>query len=364
MPATSTVAATWACCVVGSDYRVTPDMIIGAIGAVRLGEGEFHCARLQGRWQRLDGGAVSVGAYPREHLPRSARRLGQLLQRHGASVPPQAPSTRARWLVKGTLAGNWLLRCLAHHAVGGTRLREGKRRTPSPTRLAHSLPGQDVSLGRLQFGTGSRLPLRAHGRHLHHGGVMPARGPVRKPRSRAGRRSGSRGTRTRRRDSRRRRRRRRQQKAEDDGRGAVEAGARHRARPGTARYMSTRSTESCVRLIVITVVGGCVGKNEAADGVLDGHRRDAELGGEDRADGGRVGDGRGGERPRSMQPASIAICNTRQARNPECPLRSRPENEEARQHRRRGRTSAARSARRRGAGNAGRSPARSPRSCR
>ena len=83
---------------VGSDYRVTQNMIVGALVQFDWAKDDFRRARLQGRRQRLDDRPLHVGAGARQHLLRSARRLGPLQQRPRRSAPPPAASTpRAGW---------------------------------------------------------------------------------------------------------------------------------------------------------------------------------------------------------------------------------------------------------------------------
>ncbi len=136
---------------VGGDYRVAKNMIVGALVQFDWAKDDIRRARLQGRRQRLDDRPVPVGAGAREHLLRPARRLGPLHQRPDARH-------RHRRLRHLALAGEGRpRRQLVCTTPGASRPRPSsptsRRAQDAFTNSAGTfVPGQDVSLGRLQFG--------------------------------------------------------------------------------------------------------------------------------------------------------------------------------------------------------------------
>jgi len=136
----------------GADYRVTPDLIIGALVQFDWAKDKSEVYTSQ-----VDGSGWMAGPY------LSARVLGNIYidlraAWGGSSNDLTHTNTQitagfdtSRWLVKSTLTGNWAWDCWRL-----TPSAELAYVTESQDAFTNSagvfVPGQDVSLGRLQFG--------------------------------------------------------------------------------------------------------------------------------------------------------------------------------------------------------------------
>jgi outer membrane autotransporter protein len=135
----------------GGDYRVTPDMIIG--GLVQFDWSKDDSTVIA---SKVDGNGWMTGPYLSARVHENVYL--DLRAAWGRSSNDMALGTTAgafntsRWLVKGTLAGNWLHD--AWRITPSAVLAYAKESADAFTNSAGTfVPGQDVSLGRLQFGT-------------------------------------------------------------------------------------------------------------------------------------------------------------------------------------------------------------------
>ena len=136
--------------IVGSDYRITPDMIVGALVQFDWAkEGSSVLA------SSVDGNGWMAGPYlsarVHENIYFDLRAAWGRSSNDLAVGTTTASFDTSRWLVKGTLAGNWL-----YDDWRITPSAELAYVTESQDAFTNSagviVAGQDVSLGRLQFG--------------------------------------------------------------------------------------------------------------------------------------------------------------------------------------------------------------------
>ncbi len=135
---------------VGSDYRITPDMIVGALVQFDWAQDETGLLA-----SKVDGNGWMAGPYLSarvyENIYLDLRAAWGSSSNDLAIGATTGSFDTSRWLVKGTLAGNWL-----YDAWRITPSAELAYVTESQDAFTNSagvlVPGQDVSLGRLQFG--------------------------------------------------------------------------------------------------------------------------------------------------------------------------------------------------------------------
>jgi outer membrane autotransporter protein len=148
---------------VGGDYRLAQNMIVGAL--VQFDWAKDDSGVLA---SKVDGNGWMIGPYPSARIHDNIYL--DLRAAWGRSSNDLTPGTTTggfdttRWLVKGALAGNWY-----YDAWRFTPSAELAYVTESADAFTNSagtlVPGQDVSLGRLQFGpeVGYRI---AHGKDM------------------------------------------------------------------------------------------------------------------------------------------------------------------------------------------------------
>ena len=135
---------------VGTDYRITPDMIVGAL--VQFDWAKEDSSVLD---SNVDGNGWMAGPYlsarVHENIYLDLRAAWGRSSNDLAVAATTGSFDTSRWLVKGTLAGNWL-----YDAWRVTPSAELAYVTESQEAFTNSagafVAGQDVSLGRLQFG--------------------------------------------------------------------------------------------------------------------------------------------------------------------------------------------------------------------
>jgi outer membrane autotransporter protein len=147
---------------VGGDYRVTPDMIVGAL--VQLDWSKDDSTVLA---SKVDGNGWMAGPYisarVHENIYLDLRAAWGRSTNDLTLGATTGGFDTSRWLLKGTLAGNWM-----HDAWRLTPSAELAYVEESADAFTNSagtfVPGQDVSLGRLQFGpeVGYRFAHDAH----------------------------------------------------------------------------------------------------------------------------------------------------------------------------------------------------------
>ena len=134
----------------GGDYRITPDMILGGLAQFDWAKDDSGVID-----SSVDGHGWMVGPYfsARVHeniyldLRAAWGRSNNDIDVAGAT----ASFDTTRWLVHGGLAGNWFYD--AWRITPSAQLDYVKESSDSYTNSAGTfVPGQDVSLGRLQFG--------------------------------------------------------------------------------------------------------------------------------------------------------------------------------------------------------------------
>jgi hypothetical protein len=135
---------------VGSYYRITPDMIMGALVQFDWAEDEtgLLASKVNGTgW--MAGPYLSARVFENIYLDLRAA-WGRSSNDIDVAATTGSFDT-SRWLVKGTVAGNWLFDCW--RITPSAELAYVTESQDSFTNSAGVLvPGQDVSLGRLQFG--------------------------------------------------------------------------------------------------------------------------------------------------------------------------------------------------------------------
>jgi outer membrane autotransporter protein len=135
---------------VGGDYRATPDMIVGALVQFDWSKDDSTqlTSSIEGRgW--LAGPYLSARVHDNIYLDlRAAWGLSSNDMTLGAAT---GGFDTSRWLVKGRLAGNWLYD--AWRITPSAELAYGQENADAFTNSSGTfVPGQNVSLGRLQFG--------------------------------------------------------------------------------------------------------------------------------------------------------------------------------------------------------------------
>lgn len=135
---------------VGSDYRIAPDMIIGAL--VQFDWAEDQSGLLT---SKVDGKGWMAGPYlsarVHDNIYLDLRAAWGRSSNDLALGATTGSFDTSRWLVKGTLAGNWLYDCW--RLTPSAELAYLTERQDTFTNSAGTfIPSQDISLGRLQFG--------------------------------------------------------------------------------------------------------------------------------------------------------------------------------------------------------------------
>jgi outer membrane autotransporter protein len=135
---------------VGGDYRVSQNVIVGAL--VQFDWSKDASGALA---STIDGNGWMIGPYLSTHVHENV--FFDLRASWGRSSNDLALATAtgsfdtSRWLVKGTLSGNWVYD--AWRITPSAELAYANESQNAFTNSAGTfVPGQDVSLGRLQFG--------------------------------------------------------------------------------------------------------------------------------------------------------------------------------------------------------------------
>jgi len=135
---------------VGGDYRVAENMIVGAL--VQVDWAKDDSAILQ---SKVDGTGWMIGPYlsmqVHENIYFDLRAAWGRSSNDIDVAAASASFDTSRWLVRGTLAGNWVQD--AWRFTPSAELAYVEERADAFTNSAGTfVPGQTVSLGRLQFG--------------------------------------------------------------------------------------------------------------------------------------------------------------------------------------------------------------------
>jgi outer membrane autotransporter protein len=135
---------------VGGDYRVAQNMIVGAL--VQVDWAKDDSGLLQ---SKVDGTGWMVGPYlsmqVHDNIYFDLRAAWGRSSNDIDVVAASGSFDTSRWLVKGTLAGNWLYD--AWRITPSAELAYVEERADAFTTSGGSfVPGQTASLGRLQFG--------------------------------------------------------------------------------------------------------------------------------------------------------------------------------------------------------------------
>jgi outer membrane autotransporter protein len=135
---------------VGSDYKISRDVIVGALVQFDWAEDETGLLA-----SKVDGNGWMAGPYlsarVHENIYVDLRAAWGRSSNDIAVGATTGSFDTSRWLVKGTVAGNWLYDCW--RITPSAELAYVTESQDSFTNSAGVVvPGQDVSLGRLQFG--------------------------------------------------------------------------------------------------------------------------------------------------------------------------------------------------------------------